>query len=238
MPSVTALVLAASLLRVPFGSSVEVRISASEPVPAVGSVVGDFLVVSGARAAQGTTVMTLRPLGLGVLAVPLPGAQPGVVDVRPTLAPGGEPRPLLIPEPAPLPWVALAAPVVAAVLAAVVVHLLRRRARRDPVAELQRVLAPLSVPAGWERAEAADVLARSCRGFLQAVTGLPCEAMTTRELSRLLAARLEIGSAASFALALVLADDARFAGNIPPTEEAATLVRGLLEVVPAAGGQG
>ena len=73
------------------------------------------------------------------------------------------------------------------------------------------------------------------------MTGAPCEAMTTRELSRLLAARLDIGFAAPFALALVLADEARFASTGPQPEEAVTLVRDVLsvapQILPAAGGR-
>jgi hypothetical protein len=236
--SVAALVLAGGLLQVPFGSSVDVHVPASLSVPALGSVAGDFLVVGRSRAGEGAIVVTLRPLAIGTLAVPLPGARPSNVEVRPILAAGMEPRPLLVPEPPPFPWTVLAASVVAVVLLLAAVHLLRHRSRRDPVAELRRALVPLAAPRAWEAAGAADALARGCRGFLQAVTGSPCEAMTTRELTRLLASRLEIACAAPFALALVLADDARFAGNVPPAEEAATLVRNLLDVAPVAGGQG
>ena len=100
------------------------------------------------------------------------------------------------------------------------------------MAELERALAPLALPHGWGGADATDTLARACRGFLGAVTGAPCKAMTTRELSHLLAARLEVGCAAPFALALVLADEARFGGSVPQTEEAVTLVRDLLAAAP------
>jgi hypothetical protein len=235
--SAAALLLAASLLQVPFGSSVEVRVPSTTSVLAPGAVVGDFLVVSRSAAAEGAIDVTLRPLAMGLLTVPLPRAQPSKVEVMSTLAPGAEPRPLLVPDPAPLPWAAMAAPVVAVALLMVTALLLRRRSHRDPVADLQRALAPLAAPAGWDKTGAADALARGCRGFLQATTGAPCEAMTTRELTRLLAARLEIACAAPFALALVLADEARFAGSLPPTEEAATLVRNLLDVAPVAGAQ-
>lgn len=237
MSSPAALLLAASLLQVPFGSSLEVSVPSTPAVPAPGAVVGDFLVVNQSRPAEGAIVVTLRPLALGLLTVPFPGAQPSRVDVRPTLAQGAQPRPLLVPEPPPLPWAALAATAVVLALVPVAARLLRRRSSRDPVAELQQVLAPLAAPAGWKVAGAADALAHGCRGFLQATTGAPCEAMTTRELTRLIAARLEIACAAPFALALVLADEARFAGSLPPAEEAATLVRNLLDVAPVAGAQ-
>lgn len=242
MHSLAASLLAASLLQVPFGSSVEVRLQGRSPVPAAGSVIGDFLVAKGSRPAEdGSTRVTLRPLALGVLTVPLPGAQPSAVEVRLTLAPDAEPRPLLIPEPAPFPWTVVAALAAAVALALLAVRLLRRRSRRDPVAELQRTLAPLAAPDGWAGVEAADTLARGCRGFLQAVTGAPCAAMTTRELTRLLAARLEAALAKTFAVAFVLADETRFAGSPPPAEEAVSLVRDLLaaapQVAPAAGGR-
>ena len=241
VPSLAASLLAASLLQVPFGSSFEVRLQGGSSVPEAGAVVGDFLVVQGPRAAEnGSTGVTLRPLALGVLTVPLPGAQPSAVEVRPTLAPDAEPRPLLIPEPAPFPWIAAATPAAAVVLVLFVIHLLRRRSRRDPVAEFERALAPLAVPDRWAGADAADALARSCRAFLQAVTGAPCEAMTTRELSRLLAARVEGALAKTFAVAFVLADETRFAGRPTPAEDAVSLVRDLLaaapQVAPAAGG--
>ncbi len=242
MLSLAASLLAASLLQVPFGSSVEVRLQGRSSVPVAGDVVGDFLVARGARPAEdGSTCVTLRPLALGVLTVPLPGAQPSAVEVRPTLAPDAEPRPLLIPEPAAFPWTVAAAPAAAAALVLFAVRLLRRRSRRDPVAEFERVLAPLSEPDRWAGADAADTLARGCRGFLQAVTGAPCGAMTTRELSRLLAARLEAALAKTFAVAFVLADETRFAGSPLPPEEAVSLVRDLLaaapQVAPAAGGR-
>jgi hypothetical protein len=236
LPSVAALVLAAGLLEVPFGSPVEVHVPPSATTPASGAVVGDFLVV-GSRHGAESMVVTLRPLALGVLAVPLPGAQPATVDVRPTLAAGASPRPLLVPAPPTFPWVIVAAPVATVALILLAIAALRRHGHRDPVADLQRALAPLAVPDGWEKPGAADALARGCRGFLRAVTGSPCEAMTTRELSRLLAARVDISCAAPFGLALVLADEARFAGLLPPADEAATLVRGLLEVMPAVGGR-
>lgn len=241
MPSPASLLLAASLLQIPFGSSVDVRLQGSQSAPAAGAVVGHFLVVRGPRPAEdGATVVTLRPLALGVLGVPLPGAQPSTVEVRPTLAPEAEPRPLLVPEPAPFPWAVLVAPAVAVLLVLLAVRLLRRRSRPDPVAELQRMLAPLAAPDGWTGADAADTLARGCRRFLQAVTGAPCAAMTTRELSRLLAAKLEATLAKTFGVALVLADETRFAGSPPPAEEAVTLVRDVLaaapQIAPAAGG--
>jgi len=135
----------------------------------------------------------------------------------------------------------VAAPVLAAAVVVLAVRLVRRRSRRNPVAELERALAPLVLPPGWVGAGGADTLARACRGFLGVVTGAPCEAMTTRELSRLLAARLEIGFAAPFALALVLADEARFASTGTQPEEAVTLVRDVLlaapQILPAAGGR-
>jgi hypothetical protein len=243
VPSLAASLLAASLLQVPFGSSVEVRLQGRSSVPVAGAVVGDFLVAQGPRAAEdGSTRVTLRPLALGVLTVPFPAAQPSAVEVRPTLAPDAEPRPLLIPEPAPFPWIVAAAPPTAAALALFAVRLLRRRSHRDPVGEFERVLAPLAVPDRWAGADAADTLARGCRAFLQAVTDAPCAAMTTRELSRLLAARLEATLAKTFALAFLLADERRFAGSPTPAEEAVSLVRDLLAaapqvVTPAAGGR-
>lgn len=241
MPSAAALLLAASLLQVPFGSSFDVRLQGSSTVPAAGAVVGDLLVVTARPAEDGDRIVTLRPLAMGVLTVPLAGAQPSRIEVRPTLAPGAEPRSLLVPDPAPFPWSVLAAPAFAAAVVLLAVRLVRRRSRRDPVAELERALAPLALPPGWAGAGGADTLARACRGFLQVVMGAPCEAMTTRELSRLLAAGLDIAYAAPFALALVLADEARFAGTVPQTEEAVTLVRDVLaaapQVLPAAGGR-
>lgn len=233
MPSPASLLLAASLLQIPFGSSVDVRLQGPPSVPAAGAVVGHFLVVSGPRPAEdGATIVTLRPLALGVLDVPLPGAQPSTVEVRPTLAPEAEPRPLLVPEPAPFPWAVLVAPAVVVLLMLLAVRLLRRRSRPDPVTELQRTLAPLSVPDGWTGADAADTLARGCRRFLQAATGAPCAAMTTRELSRLLAARLETTPAKTFGVAFLLADETRFAGSPPYTEDAVTLVRDVLAAAP------
>ena len=241
MPSAAAALLAASLLQVPFGSSFDVRLNGSSPAPATGTIVGDLLVVTARPTEEGDRIVTLRPLALGVLTVPLAGAQPSEVEVRPTLAPGAEPRSLLVPDPAAFPWMVVAAPFLAAVVVVLVVRLVRRRSRRDPLGELERALAPLALPLGWVGAGGADTLARACRGFLRVVTGAPCEAMTTRELSRLLAARLDIGFAAPFALALVLADEARFADTAPQPEEAVTLVRDVLsaapQILPATGGR-
>jgi len=241
VPSTVALLLAASLLQVPFGSSFDVRLHGSSPAPGAGTIVGDLLVVARRSTEDGDRIVTLRPLALGVLTVPLTGAQPSTVEVRPTLGPGAEPRPLIVPDPAPFPWLVLAAPAVAVAAVVLAVMLVRRHSRRDPVAELEKALAPLARPLGWVGAGGADTLARACRGFLRVVTGAPCDAMTTRELSRLLAARLDIGCAAPFALALVLADEARFAGTVPQTEEAVTLVRDVLaaapQIAPATGGR-
>ena len=134
MPSAAALLLAASLLQVPFGSSFDVRLHGSSPAPATGTIVGDLLVVTARPTDEGDRIVTLRPLALGVLTVPLAGAQPSKVEVRPTLAPGAEPRSLLVPAPAAFPWVAVAAPFLAAALVVLAVRLVRRRSRRDPLA--------------------------------------------------------------------------------------------------------
>jgi hypothetical protein len=232
VPSAAALLLAASLLQVPFGSSFDVRLHGSPPAPAAGTVIGDLLLVAVRPSEEGDKIVTLRPLALGLLTVPLSGAQPSKVEVRPTLAPGAEPRALLVPDPASFPWMVVAAPFLAAAVVLLVVRLVRRRSRRDPLAELETALAPLALPLGWVGGGGPDTLARACRGFLRVVTGAPCEAMTTRELSRLLAARLDIGTAAPFALALVLADEARFARTAPQPEEAVTLVRDVLSAAP------
>jgi hypothetical protein len=241
VPSAAALLLAASLLQVPFGSSFDVRLQGSSTAPAAGTVVGDFLVVTARPMEGGDRIVTLRPLALGVLTVPLNGAQPSTVEMRPTLTPGAEPRSLLVPDPAAFPWLVLAATAVAVAVVVLAVRLARRRSRRDPVAELQRTLAPLALQPGWVGTGSADTLARACRGFLRVVTGAPCDAMTTRELSRLLAASMDIGFAAPFALALVLADEARFAGTVPQPEDAVTLVRDVLaaalQILPVAGGR-
>jgi len=229
--SVASLLLAASLVRIPFSSSLEVRLPEGTQVPER-SVAGDFLVLA-SRAEGGSRVVTLRPLALGDLAVPLPGAQPSRVEVVPSDAADARVRPPVIPAPPAFPWGLVAVPLAAAALAALAVVLLRRRRRRDPLAELEDALHPLASPAAWTAAVAPDRLAGGCRAFLAAVTAAPCAAMTTRELSRLLAARVEAGLATPFALALVLADEARFAGMPPPAEVAVEVVRQLLAAAPA-----
>ncbi len=196
--------------------------------------------VASQKGENGSTVVTLRPLALGELTVPLPGAQPSRVEVVPTLGPDARPQPPMIPMPPPFPWGVGAAPLAGIVLIVLAARLLRRGRRRDPLAELESSLRPLAFPRAWAAENAADRLARGCRGFLEAVTAKPCAAMTTRELSRLLAARVEAGFATPFALALVLADEARFGRTLPPADVAVEVVRQLLAAAPevalAAGG--
>ncbi len=139
----------------------------------------------------------------------------------------------MVPSPPPLPWRTAVATVLVVAAVALAVAIARRWRRPDPAAALARALRPLASTAGWSAAGAADRLARACREFLQHVTGAPCVAMTTRELSRLLAARLDAVAARPFGLALVLADEARYAGCAPPPEDAVLLVRDVLAAVPA-----
>jgi hypothetical protein len=229
-----ALPLLAAALTVPFGAPVPVHVAGPVAALREGAVVGDFLVAAAPRptAAGGTVV--LRPLALGTLAVPLPGAQdPEVVVVQPTLGAQAAVAPIVVPPPPPLPWLAAAAAVLVAATVALAAAALRRWRRPDPAGALARALRPLTLPAGWSRPDAADRLARTCREFLQNVTGAPCVAMTTRELSRLLAARLDPVAARPFGLALVLADEARYASREPAPDDAVLLVREVLAAVPA-----
>ena len=242
MPSLAPLLLAAALMQIPFGSSLETRLPASASVPANRRVAGSFLVIASQRGDNGGSVVTLRPLDLGELIVPFPGAQPSRVEVDPTLAADGQPRPLVIPAPPPFPWGVVAVPLAAVATAVLAARLLRRRRRPDPLATLEDALRGLASPNAWATEGAADRLARGCRAFLEAVIAAPCGAMTTRELSRLLAARLETGFARPFAHALLLADEARFAGAPPSADAAAEVVHRLLaaapEVVLATGDRG
>ncbi len=233
MPSF-ALPLLAAAITVPFGAPVPVHLAG--PVAALheGEVVGDFLVVAAPRpTAGGGGTVVLRPLALGTLAVPLAGApDPDVIVVEPTLGAQAAVAPLVIPPPPPLPWFAAAAAVFTAALAALAVAVFRRWRRPDPAAALARALRPLTSAAGWSGPDAADRLAHTCREFLQHVTGAPCVAMTTRELSRLLAARLDPAAARPFGLAFVLADEARYASREPAPDDAVLLVHDVLAAVP------
>jgi hypothetical protein len=227
-----ALPLLAAALTVPFGAPVPVHVTGPVATLREGAVVGDFLVAAAPRQAAGGTVV-LRPLALGTLAVPLPGApDPEVVVVQPTLRAQAAVAPVVVPAPPPLPWLAAAATVFLAATVALAAAALRRWRRPDPAGALARALRPLTLPAGWNRPDAADRLARTCREFLQHVTGAPCVAMTTRELSRLLAARLDPVAARPFGLALVLADEARYANREPAPDDAVLLVHEVLAVVP------
>jgi hypothetical protein len=232
VPSPAIVLLAASLMQMPFGSSLETRLPGSSSVPANGSIVGSFLVVASHQSDDGATVVTLRPLALGELAVPLPGAEPSQVEVDPALAADAGPRPLIIPAAPPFPWGAAVLPLAAVAALALAAHLLRRRRRPDPLAALEAALRVLASPGAWAAEGAADRLARSCRTFLEAVIDAPCGAMTTREVSRLLAARLEARFAVPFARGLVLADEARFAGAPLQAEAAAEIVHLLLAAAP------
>jgi hypothetical protein len=233
VPSI-ALPLLAAALTVPFGAPVPVHVAGPVAALREGAVIGDFLVAAVPRPmATGGTVV-LRPLALGTLAVPLPGApHPEVVVVQPTLGVQAAVAPVVVPAPPPLPWFAIAATALLAATVVVATAALRRWRRPDPAGALARALRPLAVPAGWNRPDAADRLARTCREFLQHVTGAPCVAMTTRELSRLLAARLDPVAARPFGLALVLADEARFASREPAPDDAVLLVHEVLAAVPA-----
>jgi hypothetical protein len=224
--------LAASLLQVPFGASLETRLPPSTAVPPAGGIAGSFLVVARHVAADGSQVVTLKPLALGELTVPLAEAQPSRVEVAATLPPDAGPRPLLVPDAPPFPLGALAAPLAAVAVMALLAHLLRRRRRSDPLAALQASLGGLRAPAAWAAGDAPDRLARACRGFLQTATAAPCAAMTTRELSRLLVARLGETLARPFTRALALADDARFAAFQPPAAAAVEAVNGVLAAAP------
>ncbi len=236
MPSF-ALPLLAAALTVPFGAPVPVHLAGPVAALREGAVIGDFLVAAAPRpAATGGTVV-LRPLALGTLTVPLAGApDPDVVVVQPALGARAAVAPLVIPAPPPLPWLAAATAVLAVAAAALAAGAVRRWRRPDPATALARALRPLTLAAGWSGPDAADRLARTCREFLQNVTGAPCAAMTTRELSRLLAARLDPAAARPFGLALVLADEARYASCAPAPDDAALLVNEVLAAVPAAAG--
>ncbi|MGD1148943.1 MAG: hypothetical protein ABR961_13445 [Thermoanaerobaculaceae bacterium] len=228
-------VLLAAVLTVPFGAPVSVRVGGDARLPAPGTIVGDFLVAApSSPALDGGSIVVLRPLALGTLSVPLPGEpRPAVVEVRATLAPGAPAAPVLVPPAPVLPWQMPFALVLAVALAAGTVMVLRRQRRTDPLLELQQGLRPLSFESAWQNPQAADALARHCRAFLEHVTGSPCAAMTTRELSRLLAARLEAAVARPFGLALVLADEVRYARTAAPVDDAALLVREVLSAAPA-----
>ncbi|TAM48129.1 MAG: hypothetical protein EPN53_10705 [Acidobacteria bacterium] len=234
MPSLAASVLAAALT-VPFGATVPIHVAGPVAPLQAGAVVGDFLVAAAPRpAAAGGATVVLRPLALGTLAVPLPGApDPDVILVRPTLGGHAAVAPIAVPPPPPLPWRTAVAAALAVATAALAAAIVRRRRRPDPAAAFATALRPLASLAGWSAAGAADRLASACREFLQHATGAPCVAMTTRELSRLLAARLDAATARPFGLALVLADDARYAGCAPPPEDAVLLVHDVLAAVPA-----
>jgi hypothetical protein len=233
--STASVLLAASLVQIPFGSSFETRVPASSVVPASGSTVGSFLVVACQHTGDGGTVVTLRPVALGELAVPMVGAQPSQVEVVSTLAPDSSPRPPVIPAPPPFPWQVVALPVAGiAVIVLAVVLLLHRRRDSDPLAMLRASLQGLASPAAWTAEDTADRLAGGCRGFLHAATSAPCDAMTTREISRLLAVNLDARLAIVFARALALADEVRFAGTPPEAEAAVELVNNLLAAAPEA----
>ncbi len=232
MPSPLPLLLAATIT-VPFGAPVPVHVGDDATLRA-GTVVGGFLVAAAPRPAPGGgSTVVLRPLGLGALPVPLAGdPSPAVIEVQPTLGPQAAVAPVFVPPPPPLPWRAAAAGVIAAAAAALLAVRLRRRRRADPAKLFARALRPLAAPAGWEAPGAADRLARACREFLRHVTGAPCPAMTTRELTRLLAARLDAAAARPFGLALIFADEVRFAGHAPLPDDAALVVRELLATTP------
>ena len=220
-------------ITVPFGAPVPVHLSARLPLHA-GATVGDFLVAAPPRAAgDGGSIVMLRPLALGALPVPLAGGPtPSVVEVQPTLAAQASPAPVVVPPPPSLPWGAAAATVLVVAAALAIAVAVRRRRQIDPLRVLVGALAPLQVTAEWNTPAAADRLARACREFLQVVTDAPCPAMTTRELARLLATRLDAATARSFGLALVLADEVRFADRTPAADDAVTLVRDLLAAAP------
>jgi hypothetical protein len=232
--SPAAALLAASLV-VPFGAPVPVHLAAGVEVPVEGTVVGDFLVAATqGRGRDGGGTVVLRPLALGSLPVPLAGdPPPGEIDVRPTLAADAAVAGVIVPASPPLPWLAFVAAVVAVAVACLGLAAGRRRGRRDPLAELERALRPLALPAAWGNPHAADGLARDCRLFLHRLTGAPCTAMTTRELSRLLAVQSGVSAARPFGLAFVLADEVRFAGSAAPPDDAVRLVTDLLAAAPA-----
>jgi hypothetical protein len=230
-----ALPLLATVLTVPFGAPVPVRLADPSPPLRAGARVGDFLVATDPQPGPGSSsTVVLRPLAIGTLTVPLPGApDPDVVVVQPTLGPQAAIAGVVVPPPPALPWLAAVTTALVAAAAVLAAAAIRRWRRPNPVAALEKALRPLALPAGWGRTYAADRLARTCREFLQHVTGAPCAAMTTRELSRLLAARLDAATARPFGLALVLADEVRFAGCALAPEDAALVVRDLLAAVPA-----
>ena len=230
-----ALPLLAAALTAPFGAVVPVRVAGPTAALREGAVVGDFLIAAAPRPAPaGGSTVALRPLSLGTLAVPLPGApDPDVVAVQPTLGAQAAIAGVVVPPPPPLPWLAAVLALLAIAGAALATAAVRRLRRPSPAAALARGLRPLTLPAGWSAPNAADRLARVCREFLQRVTGAPCTAMTTRELSRLLAARLDAAAARPFGLALVLADEARYAGVAPAADDAVLLVHEVLAAVPA-----
>jgi hypothetical protein len=241
--SPASVLLAASLVQIPFGSSFETRVPESSAVPASGSTVGNFLVVARKHVGDAGTLVTLRPLALGELAVPLADAQPSRVEVVSTLPPDASPRLPVLPAPPPFPWQLVVLPVAGiGVIGLAFVLLLRRRRESDPLAMLRTSLQGLASPAAWAAEDAADRLAGGCRAFLHAATAAPCGAMTTHEISSLLATSLDARLAAPFARALDLADGARFAGTAPEADAAVALVNSLLTAAPEAllvvGGRG
>ncbi len=228
MPSAAALLLVA-VTRVPFGANVTV--TARPPASALtrGTTVGDFLVAEPPRPLPGgRVVVTLRPLALGRLAVPLTGdPTPAEVDVTPALAPDAAAAGPLAPRSRlPLGWLAAAGTVA---LAAAVLLRRRRRSKGDPFAELRRSLAPLAVPQGWSRPGAADLAAAAIRRFLARSLSAPCQAMTTRELSDVVATGLGEARAQAVLAALELCDAARFASVRVAPDDGAGRVRGVLD---------
>jgi hypothetical protein len=230
VPSAATWLLAAAAVAVPFGSTVEVHVGQNQEGLHAGSVVGDFLVVTAPHPASGGTLaLTLRPLAIGTLHVPLSGDPvPPSVEVGAALPPASAPAPLRLPAPPPLPWWPAAGITALSILALWAWRRRRSSRGRSPLVELRRALAPLADSAAWGSPQAPDVLALQCRRFLSSALRLPCIAMTTREVGRLLARGAESSAGRPFTAALALADELRFAGSVADAAAATTTVQEVL----------
>jgi hypothetical protein len=208
------LTLAMAAAQIPFGAEIAVRCREVPDDLRAGAGTEGWLVTSVERPTDSETwFLHLRPMALGLLPPPCAGAEPANVEVLATLAPDARPAPprLLVPD--GTPWAAL---VLATMVAGIVLlaWILTRRLPR-PERVLARNLRPLARGDAWQNSGAADLLAQTCRSFLNATTGLPAHAMTAREL----AASLPPGepAAGSTLEALCFCDLVRYAGASPAT---------------------
>lgn len=232
MPSLAAALLVAE---VAFGAAFEVRGSGPPPKVRAGDPAGSFIIAAAPVADGGGWRATLRPAALGRLSVPLPGnPEPAEVEVVPTLRPGSAAYPPELPRPAPpLGAVALLA---LAVGGAAALTWRRRTPPPPPAVPLATVLAPLAEPRAWSDTPDLDRAARAVRRFLADTLNAPCDAMTTRELSR----RLVVpGSSSASAIVAVLEvfDRSRFALRPPSPEAAAAAVRVAMDAAERLGGR-